>query len=104
LYIETSSAILLEKLNYDYAEDNIYSFVDSSHTISLLYPLTIGLKREYSTPGLTGVSVAQVGDTWFLPEQKIALLSICELSAHRVVPQLYELDIVNETFSKVFPI
>jgi hypothetical protein len=104
LYIETSSTILLEKLNYDYAEDNIYSFVDSSHAISLLYPHTMGLKREYTTPGLTGVSVAQVGDTWFLPEQKIVLLSICELSAHNVMPHLYELDIVNETFSKVFPI
>lgn len=104
LYIETTGAILLEKLNYDYSNDTIYSFVDSSHTISLLYPVTIGLTREYTNPGLTGICVAQVGDTWFLPEQKIVLLSICELSAKNLTPQLFELDISNEKFSKVFPI
>ena len=104
LYIETTGAVLLEKINYTYEDDTIYSFVDSSHTISLLYPMSIGLAREYANPNLTGSYVAQVGDTWFLPEQKIVLLSVCELSANNISPQLFELDIVNETFSKVFPI
>ncbi len=102
LYIETSSAIFLEKINYEYERDNIYSFVDSSHIISLIAPISIGLRREFNS--LTGVSVAQVGDTWFFPEQKIVLLSICELSSNQIIPHLFELDIVNETFSKVFPI
>jgi len=104
LYIETTGAVLLEKINYNYEEDIVYSFVDSSHAISLLYPVTIGLKREYAFPGLTGICVAQVGDTWFLPEQKIMLLSVCELSANVLTPHLFELDIANEKFSKVFPI
>jgi len=105
LYIETTGAVLLEKINYDYSNDTIYSFVDSAHILSLPLPVTTGLQREFNkTPLLSSAPCAQVGDTWFLPEQKIVLISVCGLSGSVVSPEIYELDVSNETFKKVFPI
>lgn len=105
LYIETTGAVLLEKINYDYSNDTIYSFVDSAHILSLPLPVTTGLQREFNkTPLVSSAPCAQVGDTWFLPEQKIVLISVCGLSGSVVSPEIYELDVSNETFKKVFPI
>jgi hypothetical protein len=105
LYIETTGAVLFEKINYDYSSDTIFSFVDSAHILSLPLPVTTGLQREFSNDSLLpSVPCALVGDTWFLPEQKIALISVCGLSGSVVLPEIYELDISNETFKRVFPI
>lgn len=105
LYVETTGAVLFEKINYDYSSDTIFSFVDSTHILSLPLPVKTGLQREFSNDSrLSGVPCALVGDTWFLPEQKIALISVCGLSGSVVLPEIYELDISNETFKRVFPI
>ena len=104
LYIETTGAVLLEKIIYDYEADNIFSFVDSSHVISLPWPLTTNLNREYANYNLASLPVATVGDTWFFPEQKLVLLSICELNGGVTKPCVYELDIAKEKLNKVFPV
>lgn len=104
LYIETTNTVIFEKIIYSYKDDNIYSFVDSSHTLSLPYPVTTNLSREFARINLTSNPLAVVGDTWFLPEQKIVLLSVCELSGSNVLPTIYELDISKETLERVFPV
>jgi hypothetical protein len=89
---------------YDYENDNIYSFVDSSHVLSLPQPVQTTLIREFNNSLTIPVSTAKVGETWFFPEQKLVLISVCELSGGNVTPLLYELDIVKETLTRVFPI
>ena len=103
LYIETTGAVFFEKLLYDYTNDNIYSFVDSSHVLSLYTPVQPSLIREYNNTITVGTSTAQVGETWFLPEQKIVILSICELSGTNILPTLYEVDLAKETLVRTFP-
>lgn len=105
LYIETTGAVLLEKIQYEYGTDNIFSFTDSSHSLSLYYPIQTSLNREFlSLNTLSSLPIAVVGETWFIPEQKIVVLSVCELSGNNTQPYLYELDIAKETFRRVFPI
>jgi hypothetical protein len=104
LYIETTGVVIFEKINYDYNTDTIYSFVDSSHVLSLPLPVQTTLNREFNNTLTPGLSTAKVGETWFLPEQKIVLLSVCELSAGNLIPTIYELDIAKVTLSKVFPV
>lgn len=103
LYIETTGVVLFEKLNYDYEKDYIFSFVDSTRVISLPLPVQPTLTREFNSTSLSN-QTAIVGETWFLPEQKTVLVSICELSGGFGLPTLYELDIVKETLMKVFPV
>ena len=104
LYIETTNTVIFEKIIYSYEDDNIYSFVDSSHTLSLPCPVTTNLSREFARINLASTPLAVVGDTWFFPEQKIVLVSVCELSGSNVLPTIYELDISKETLERVFPV
>ena len=67
-------------------------------------PVQTNLLREFNNTLSTPLSVAKVGETWFFPEQKLVLISVCELSGSFLTPLLFELDTVKETLTKVFPV
>jgi hypothetical protein len=109
LYIETSSAIFFEKIEYDYETGEIYSVADNARYISLVMPVTPTLSREfnaisYDTFNQQYSSIALPGETWFFPQKKQVITSVCGCSAFNISPELYKIDINTHQFSKVFPI
>lgn len=101
LYIETSSVIFLEKINYDYTTNNIFSISDDARFISLMTPVTTTLIRELNNQ--TSTDYAIPGDTWFNPSGGIVLFSTVNLSGYNVVPNLFEYNMLLGTLQKVFP-
>ncbi len=95
LYIETSGAIIFEKLNYDYDTDSIFSTTDDVRFISLAQPVVPNLNREFRKENLSDYKFASVGDTWFFPELKKVLININNVN---YTPT----DIYNSTFSWEF--
>lgn len=103
LYVETTSAIILEDLDCDFDTGNISSITDNARFISLAVPVSANLIREIqnSTPP---PSFAKPGDTWFLPEEKAVIISTCyHLNSLGIYPELYKLDLVTRNFEKIFP-
>ena len=129
LYIETSSAIILEDLDYDFDTGNISSITDNARFLSLAAPVSANFIREIQDGGdltnyniftidgsflvtLSGDDIVQIGltnfakpgDTWFLPEEKTVIVSTCyQLSSLGLYPELYKLDLVTRDFQKIFP-
>lgn len=106
LYIETSSAIILEDLDYDFDTGNISSITDNARFFSLAVPVSTNLIREIenSIVDFSPINFAKPGDTWFLPEEKIVIVSTCyQLSSLGLYPELYKLDLVTRDFQKIFP-
>lgn len=95
LYIQTSGAILFEKINYDFDNDTIFSTPDDARFISLAQPVTPNLQREFNDINLSEFKFASVGDTWFLPELKKVLININNIN---YTPA----DLYNSTFSWEF--
>ena len=104
LYIETSGAILLEDLKYDYETDNIYSITDNARFLSLAMPVSPSLSREISGANLNSYTFAKAGETWFFPEEKYVIVSVCGLQNNILTPALYKLDLNTKNFIKIFPI
>lgn len=103
LYIETTGAILFEKINYDYDNDNIFSLADEARYLSLPLPVTTNLNRELT--GLNFVTnYAKVGETWFFPNEKKVTISVCGLENNILTPELYSLDTNTLNLNKIFPI
>jgi hypothetical protein len=107
LYIETSSAILLEDLDYDFNTDRISSITDNARFLSLAVPVSANLIREIQNSIIeTSPSYfAKPGDTWFLSDEKAVIISTCyQLDGGLgIFPELYKLDIVTKNFQKIFP-
>jgi len=103
LFIETSGAVILEKLIYDYNADNIFSLADESRYLSLAIPVTISNSRELAG-SMNGYSYAKAGETWFFPEQKLVTVSVCGLVNSVLTPELYQLDLNNQKIKKIFPV
>ena len=104
LMIETSGAIIFEKINYDYATDNIFSLTNDARYISLAMPVTATLDREINKIDLNNYNFAFAGETWFFPEQKEVVVSVCGLENGIIFPELYSLDLNTLLLEKVFPL
>jgi hypothetical protein len=104
LLIETSGTIIFEKLNYDFANDLIFSLTDEARYISLTIPVSTNLNKEFANTNLSGFNFAQAGETWFFPEEKIVTQSVCGLQDTRIIPELYSLNLNNQNLRKIFPI
>lgn len=104
LYVQTSGVIIFERLAYDYDTDNISSIADESRYLSLAIPVQANLTRELSgfTPSLC--AIATVGETWFLPEQKDVLQTICSLSSTYLTPEIYIHNLNTLILKRVFPL
>ena len=103
LYIETSGAILLEKIKYDYLTDNIFSLADEARFISLTMPVTANINNEINNKDLSIFTFAKAGETWFFPEEKLVTVTVCGLSGGVLTPELYQLNLLNQNFKKIFP-
>jgi hypothetical protein len=53
--------------------------------------------------GLSSLAIAKPGETWFFPENKKVVLSVCGLLSGLLTPALYELDLITKNFNKIFP-
>lgn len=102
LYIETSGAVLLEKIVYDYEQDKVYSVTDDTRFLSLAMPISLSLNRELTSANLFPYTFAKVGDTWFMPQEKEVYISVCGLSGGMLLPGLYKLDLVTRNFINIF--
>lgn len=102
LLIETSGAIIFEKINYDYSETGIFSIADSARGISLLVPTQNNLNREFTNTIPFNTVYAKVGDTWFFAKEKEVLISVVELQNYNITPILYSLDLDNNILKKAF--
>jgi hypothetical protein len=102
LYIETSGVILLEKVNYDYNLNQIFSTSDDARFISLMVPVTSTILRELNNENTNNFAIA--GETWFDPIANIALFSTVNLSGYNLVPNLFEYNLVTGSLRKVFPV
>jgi hypothetical protein len=76
LYVETSGAVILEKLNYDFDTDTIFSTTDDARFISLAEPVSLNFDKEFNNVNLSEYRFANIGDTWFFPELKKVLLNV----------------------------
>ncbi len=104
LLVEISGAIIFEKLNYDYSIDNIFSVTDDARYISLAMPVSTNLDREFANIDLTGYDFAKAGETWFFPERKEVIQSVCGLYNNILTPELYLLDINTQLLKRIFPV
>ena len=123
LYVQTTGAIFLERLEYNYKDNTlftantIHSIADYSNHISLAMPITPSIKREFDAINYSlntntdpytyfntlYTNYGKAGETWFFPQEKQLIISVCGLSAGALTPQLYRLDINTRTFSNIFP-
>lgn len=76
LYVETSGAIIFEKLNYDYDTDTIFSTTDDARFISLAEPVSLNFDKEFVNTDLSEYRYATVGDTWFFSDLKKVLINV----------------------------
>jgi hypothetical protein len=108
LYVETSGAIFFNKLTYDYNTNVIGTNFDNARCLSLAIPVRPTLQRELTSGSYNNFvntynKFAVAGDTWFFPERKKVLLSVCSLVGGAVIPELYSYDIIDSSLKRVFP-
>lgn len=104
LLVETSGAVIFEKINYDYDTDNIFSVIDETRYLSLAMPVSTNFDKEFANQDLSNFTFAKAGETWFLPERKEVIQSVCGILSGVLYPELYLLNINNLNFKKVFPV
>lgn len=104
LYVQTTGTVIFEKLNYDYNLDKIFSISDNARFISLAIPVSTSFIREFANTNFSGYTFAKAGDTWFFPQEKIIIVSICSFSNNILIPELYSYNINDLTLQKVFPV
>lgn len=102
LYIETSGAIIFERLIYEYNTDNILSLADEARYIPLVSPVTNNVNKFNALSAISTVT-AKAGETWFFPEQKEVVQSICDLSGNAISFELYRYNLNSLILRKVFP-
>ena len=102
LYIETSSVLFLDKINYNYNTNQIFSTPDDARFISLMTPVTTTVLRELNGENTNNYAIA--GETWFDPSANIVLFSTVNLDNYNYVPNLFEYNLITGILRKVFPI
>lgn len=122
LMIETSSVLFLEKISYNFSTDQIYSVADDSRRLSLvlvpgngfilLEPFLSGgnfvegflLQENAAGLLLDDLSIGvKFGETWFSPIQKKVVISVAATLEDTIFPELYEIDLEDLSFIKIFP-
>ncbi len=93
LYIETSGALIFEKINYDYSQARLFSIADLSRSISLTLPVQTNLNREITNTLPTNQPLAKIGDTWFFAKDRKVIISSIELQNYNVTVSLYSLNL-----------
>lgn len=101
LYIETSGIILLEDINFNYDTDTIFSISDNARQLPLVPISGANIAQTLLTPASTIPVIP--GDTWFFPENKKVILSVCGIDNNILYPFLYEYDLISKNLNKVFP-
>ena len=104
LFVQTTGTVIFEKLNYDYDIDKIFSIPDNARYISLAMPVSTSFIREFANTNFTGYTFAKAGETWFFPQEKIVVISVCGYKDNILTPELYSYDLNNLTLQKVFPV
>jgi len=104
LYIQTTGAIIFERIIYEFENDSLFSLADEFRSISLAVPVTPTLSREISGISLNGYTYAKAGETWFLPERKEVVQSVCSLTNNVLVPELYKYNLNSLILEKTFPV
>jgi hypothetical protein len=111
LLIQTPGVVYLEKLQYDYNNDIITSIADNSRHISLATPITPSITRELATVPINNENNfkqlypfrGNAGETWFLPQEKIIVLSFNDVKDYIIAPELYQYNINTISLTKTFP-
>ena len=85
LFLETSSAVIFAKLEYDYENSSIDSVFDDTR-----YKLLNSETFRYET-------------NWFFSDSKTIITLFTEISANTFTPVLYEMNLNARSFKKVFP-
>lgn len=101
LLIETSGAVIFEKVQYDYDNAKIFSIADFSRAISLAVPTINNLNREFTNTLPLSTSYAKAGDTWFSTKQKTVFITVLELQNNVAIPNLYTFDLVKNDLKLV---
>jgi hypothetical protein len=104
LLVETSGAVIFEKVNYDYNLDDIFSVADEARYLSLAMPVSANLDREFADTNLVSYNFAKAGETWFFPEEKAVAQSVCGIQNFILTPELYLLNLNNQNLTKIFPV
>jgi hypothetical protein len=102
LFIETSSALIFEKINYDYSQARLFSIADLSRSISLTLPVQTNLNREITNTLPVNQTFAKVGDTWFFAKDKKIIISLIELQNYNVTASLYSLNLNTNILKQEF--
>lgn len=85
LFLETSSAVIFAKLEYDYENSSVDSVFDDTR-----YKLLNSETFRYEA-------------NWFFSDSKTIITLFTEISANTFTPVLYEMDLNTRSFKKVFP-
>ncbi len=88
LMIQTSSIALFSKLRYNYESAAIEALIDNT---------------RFKLLTSTNFVETKVGQNWFFPTEKSVFNVFTTISANQLLPELFELDLVNNTFIKQFP-
>lgn len=104
LLVETSGTVIFEKISYDYNTDNIFSIADEARYLSLAMPVSANLDKEFANTDLSQYVFAKAGETWFFPEEKQVVQSICGIQNYILTPELYLLDLNTQNLRKIFPV
>ncbi len=104
LYIQTTGAVFFERIVYEYPTDRIFSLADEARNLSLAIPVETNLNKEIQNISLIDYVYAKAGETWFFPERKQVIQSVCGLSGNRLSCELYNYDLNLLTLAKMFPV
>lgn len=88
LVLQTSSAAIYSKLSYNYDDAIIEASIDNT---------------RFKLLTSTDLVETKAGQTWFFPTEKSVFNVFTTISANQLIPELFELDLVNNTFIKQFP-
>lgn len=101
--VETTGAVILDRIIYNYDNSDISVKTNSTKHISLAVPPEMSLSRELSGVQLSSYNYSRMGDTWFFPHEKELCLSLVYLSGGVLFPEIYKLDINSNNLYKAFP-
>jgi len=103
LYVETSGAVIFEKINYDYTTGIISSYANETRSITFDLP-SLSSVWPFATIILPWTTNSRIGETWFLPNEQKVILSMCGLSGNILLPELYQIDLNSLELKLIFPV
>ena len=89
LFLETSSAVIFTKINYNYENSSFVSVFDDT---------------KYKLLSSDSSSSFRYEANWFFPNTKTIITLFTEISGNNFTPVLYEMDLNTRNFKKTFPI